>query len=132
MLERWYSEPALRLQMGPKSQFFFMAEQNQRLVAYTAFTIKSDGKRTYLYLNKLYSLEAVRGQGIGKALLSKVIAEAQKRGILTIRLNVNRHNPTVAWYLAQGFFVAEEMILQIGMGFVMEDYVMELDLTSRP
>ena len=133
MLSRGYSEESLLLQMGPKSQFFFVSERGGQMVAYTSFTVKTDGKRTWLYLNKLYSSEAVRGKGIGKALLSRVVEQAQRQGILTIRLNVNRYNPTVAWYLSRGFVVAEEMVLEIGMGYVMDDYVMELAIANyRP
>jgi len=126
MLERGYSAEALQLQMGAQSQRFLLAEKDDKPLAYGSYTLKTNGKISYCYLNKLYALESARGQGIGKALLGAVVAQARSCGLGLMRLNVNKHNPTVAWYLRQGFTLHSEQVLYIGFGFVMDDYVMEL------
>jgi ribosomal protein S18 acetylase RimI-like enzyme len=47
-----------------------------------------------------------------------------------IILNVNKNNSAVQFYQKMGFKIIEEMILDIGEGYVMDDYVMQLDLGS--
>jgi GNAT superfamily N-acetyltransferase len=126
MLARNYAPEALQIQMQAKSQTFYLAELEGKAVAYGSFTVKTDGKQTWLYLNKLYALQEMRGMGVGKALLEQIKSEAWRRGILGIRLNVNRYNPTVQWYLTQGFTVFREEMLYFGFGFYMDDYILEL------
>jgi ribosomal protein S18 acetylase RimI-like enzyme len=51
------------------------------------------------------------------------------RGIETIELNVNKYNSAVSFYEKMGFERIREMVLDIGQGYVMDDYVMQLRLT---
>lgn len=126
MLARGYSPDSLRQQMTARSQRFLLAELDGVPVAYSGWSIKTDGKETWLYLNKLYAIQEAHGTGAGRLLLDQVRAEAKLRGLGSIRLNVNKYNATVAWYLRRGFTVRQEMVLDIGNGFVMDDYVLEL------
>jgi ribosomal protein S18 acetylase RimI-like enzyme len=56
----------------------------------------------------------------------KVVAieEAMK----TIILNVNRFNPAVSFYEKYGFRTVKEEVIDIGQGFVMDDFVMALEV----
>ena len=47
-----------------------------------------------------------------------------------IILNVNKNNSAVQFYQKVGFTIMEELILDIGEGYVMDDYVMQLHLGS--
>jgi len=47
---------------------------------------------------------------------------------VTIWLTVNKHNPTVDIYHKCGFVITEEIVTDIGNGFVMDDYVMEMSV----
>ena len=98
MLSKGYGLEALHTQLTMHSQTFFIAYYEGKPMAYAAYTQKTDGRVMFLYLNKLYAVQEGQGIGMGKALLNVVKDEAHKRGILRIRLNVNRFNPTVAWY----------------------------------
>jgi hypothetical protein len=49
-------------------------------------------------------------------------------GLTSIYLNVNKHNSAVEFYLKKGFIKDREMVLDIGNGYVMDDYVMRLML----
>ena len=51
-----------------------------------------------------------------------------KAGVEQIELNVNKYNSAVQFYEKLGFFRAKEMVLDIGNGYVMDDYVMQLNL----
>lgn len=71
------------------------------------------------FIHKLYAAPAAHGKGLGKRLLADAAALGKP-----LRLHVNRHNPTVGFYKAQGFTVLKEQLTDIGDGYVMDDYVM--------
>ena len=125
MLERMYAPEALAWQMTAKSQRFFIAYLNEEPVAFAAYSIKTDGRTTCMFLNKLYGSQKARGKGAGLALLNVGKQLARERGILTMRLYVNRRNSTVGWYRAQGFEAVGEIDTPFGP-YVMDDYLMEM------
>lgn len=81
---------------------------------------QSEDQGDWRFIHKLYALPQAHGKGLGK----KLLADAATHG-KPLRLHVNRHNPTVGFYKAQGFIVLKEQITDIGNGYVMDDYVME-------
>jgi ribosomal protein S18 acetylase RimI-like enzyme len=46
----------------------------------------------------------------------------------TMILNVNRFNPAVSFYEKYGFRTVKEEVIDIGNGFVMDDFVMVLEV----
>ena len=131
MLARMYTPAALLEQWTALSQMCLIAEVAWQPLAFAAWSLQTDGRGTWAYLNKLYAVPEGLGLGLGKALLAEVCAEARRRGLSTLRLNVNKYNPTVAWYERQGFTVLRDEVLDIGNGYVMDDYVLELRLHIR-
>ncbi|QEL54755.1 GNAT family N-acetyltransferase [Chromobacterium paludis] len=80
-------------------------------------------------LEQLYLLETLRGQGLGGRMMDEVEAAARAKGCATLMLTVNRHNAdAIAVYEKRGFSVREQVVADIGNGFVMDDYVMEKHL----
>ncbi|MFT5779573.1 MAG: N-acetylglutamate synthase-like GNAT family acetyltransferase [Crocinitomicaceae bacterium] len=77
-----------------------------------------------LRMHKLYVNIEDQGAGLGKALLEKSIEVANQLDLATINLNVNRFNKAVDFYKYSGFEVVEEVNINIGKGYLMEDYVM--------
>lgn len=76
-------------------------------------------------LDKLYVLASARGTGGGRRLIEHVetAARADRSGALI--LNVNKHNAkAIAAYRACGFAIRDEVVADIGGGFVMDDFVM--------
>jgi predicted lactoylglutathione lyase len=57
-----------------------------------------------------------------------VINEAEKNASKLLHLNVNKQNPAVQFYVKCGFEIEKEVVLDIGNGFVMDDYIMVLPL----
>jgi ribosomal protein S18 acetylase RimI-like enzyme len=69
-------------------------------------------------------------------LLAHVEREARALGATSLWLQVNRNNAqAIAAYRRNGFDVAREVVVDIGGGFMMDDFVMSKDLgapgTSR-
>jgi ribosomal protein S18 acetylase RimI-like enzyme len=81
-------------------------------------------------LDKLYVHPRHQRKGVGKALLEGVIEHAARAKAGKLVLRVNRDNSAaLAAYAQYGFRVYGEDMLNIGHGFVMDDYLMELDVS---
>ena len=83
-------------------------------------------------IHKLYLLPVVQGRGIGRALIDTVRAIAESHGHDTLTLNVNKYNEAVHFYEAYGFRISGTEVIDIGGGYVMDDFVMNLSLPRRP
>jgi GNAT superfamily N-acetyltransferase len=79
-----------------------------------------------LKIHKLYVLPEEQGNGLGRMLVQKAIDEARMNSIQSLLLNVNRFNASVDFYAHLGFEIIKEENIDIGSGYWMEDYVMEL------
>lgn len=77
-----------------------------------------------LRLHKLYVHPESQGMGLGQQLLDYAEKIANELDLASINLNVNRANKAVAFYQKNGFEIIKEEDLNIGKGFVMDDYVM--------
>ncbi|WP_426477271.1 GNAT family N-acetyltransferase [Chryseobacterium sp. CBSDS_008] len=76
-------------------------------------------------LHRIYLLPESKGKGFGKGaldFLKKKLCESSDHRII---LNVNKENNARKFYESQGFKIYNELVLDIGNGFVMDDYVME-------
>ena len=80
-----------------------------------------------IMISKIYVREQNRGSGVGNFLLDQVKQLAVTRNLKTIWLTVNRFNDaTVDWYKRKGFVIVDSVKKDIGEGFIMDDYIMEL------
>jgi N-acetylglutamate synthase-like GNAT family acetyltransferase len=70
----------------------------------------------------------VKQKGAGTFIINEISNQARALGLESIILNVNKYNSAVDFYLKKGFKKDREMILDIGNGYVMDDYVMRLTL----
>lgn len=127
MLEMMYSNDSLNKQFEKGIHFFILENENNQAMGFAAFekTNQQKGK-----LHKLYTNPFTKEKGAGTLLLETVKKLAISQGLLTIELNVNRHNSAYEFYLKKGFKVASEIDLEIGNGYFMNDYIMELDLKN--
>ncbi len=81
-----------------------------------------------LRIHKLYVETSDHGKGLGKALLEKTIEIGKELDVATINLNVNRFNAAVDFYKSHGFQIVKEENIDIGRGYLMEDYMMVLEV----
>lgn len=125
MLRMMYSPDVLEQQMETKQQQFIIAEIEGQEVGFAAY-----GKlhEATWKLHKLYVLPSMHGKGIGRALLDMVEEEVRTHQGAHLVLNVNKQNKAIRFYTSLGFEIEEEVILDIGHGFVMDDYIMGKDV----
>ncbi|MCL2014053.1 MAG: GNAT family N-acetyltransferase [Oscillospiraceae bacterium] len=86
----------------------------------------------HLLLSKLYTCKEYRRKGIAKSFLRKTAALCREEfGFDKIRLTVNKNNnETTAAYKIMGFITVGSVKTDIGGGFFMDDYVMEIGVTE--
>jgi GNAT superfamily N-acetyltransferase len=126
MLENFYAIPALEAQME-EHHIFLLAEENGVFYGFAAYEVNCNatGKTK---LHKIYVLPETQGKGLGKLLLTEVEKAALKFGNTHLFLNVNRYNNAQEFYKRLGFKIVHEEDVEIGKGYLMEDFVMEKPL----
>ncbi len=124
MLEKFQSERAMKDQVDNGYEYYLLSDEGKE-VAYMALVPDYNGKK--MMISKIYVDKTSRGKGHGLALLKFAGKECTSRGFNKIWLTVNRFNfDSVEWYKKRGFKVANETQTDIGNGFFMDDYIMEL------
>jgi len=126
MLKMMYNKGEL-LSQFQKGYTFLMAEEDNKDLGFAVFSTVGSSPHVFK-LHKLYVLPDTHGKGVGKLLINEVANLAKRAGGIALRLNVNRDNKAVAFYERAGFTIKETVDLDIGNGFLMNDYVMEKPL----
>jgi len=126
MLDLMYSYASLLEQLKTKPLFFLAQEEDSFLGFTSCENNYLNNKVTRIH--KIYILPEAQGKGVGKALVDKVVALAKENQSNIISLNVNKFNKAVSFYKKVGFKIVAEEDLDIGDGYLMEDYKMELKL----
>jgi len=126
MLQHFYSPAALKEQMIQKHHVFLLAEtEDEEPVGFASY---SDIGKGAFKLHKLYVLPSTQGKNVGKSLMDVVEEECKASGGKTLLLNVNRFNKAKTFYEKLGFNIIKEENVDIGNGFLQEDYVLEKKL----
>ncbi len=130
MLAQRYDEAAIRAQIGLPDTWWDVMKQDGALAGFAQY--ERSGADA-IKLDKIYVGYDRRGQGLGSLLLRHVESEARAKGARRLYLQVNKNNVSaIGAYRRNGFEVAREVVVDIGGGFVMDDYVMEKVLAPLP
>lgn len=126
MLNMMYNKGELLAQLQ-KGHTFLIASEEGNDVGFAGFSVIDSENHTYK-LHKLYVLPETHGKGVGKILINEVVQLASAAGGKSLQLNVNRNNNAKDFYLKMGFRIKETVDIEIGNGFLMNDYVMEISI----
>lgn len=126
MLKEFYGAEALQDQMLTKGHQFYLLK-NDALKALGFASVSQENEQTFK-LQKLYVLPQEQGKNIGKKLLQATINFTLDHGGKKIVLNVNRYNKARFFYEKIGFKMIDEVDIDIGNNYFMNDFVMELNL----
>lgn len=129
MMEMMYSEQAVEQQMNEGHQYA-IAYQNSEQVGYVSYETDHDvTKKTKVH--KLYVSPNHQREGLGKAMLEYVVDRAIESKNNAVFLNVNKYNTqAINFYKKSGFFLSKAETIDIGEGFVMDDFVFELPVNT--
>lgn len=123
MLDKIYAIPSLEKQME-SGHVFLLAEEDGVFYGFASYEVdyRNSGKTK---LHKIYVQPQTQGKGVGKTLLAAVEEAVKLNENQALLLNVNRYNKAIAFYKKNGFEVIAEEDIDIGNGYLMEDYIME-------
>ena len=119
-----YSVASLQKQANEKGHRFILATENEIPVGFASYEFNYN-KKPKTKIHKIYILPNQQGKGIGKILIDFIINKAKERHQKGLILNVNKNNIAIRFYERIGFEISLEEVIDIGNGYVMDDYVME-------
>ncbi|MEW4922618.1 GNAT family N-acetyltransferase [Algibacter sp. 2305UL17-15] len=124
MLKKFQTADFMEQQISDHFQYYLILS-NDSEIGY--ISIKKENQS--LFLSKFYILKGYRGKGFGKKALEFVEEKAKELKCKSISLTVNKNNlNSIKAYETLGFKNRGEIIIDIGNGFVMDDFKMEKEL----
>ena len=126
MVEKFQSYEAINKQIKEEGYRYYILSEDGTDAGYCGVQVKEDNT---MYLSKMYIMKEFRGHGLFKEMTAMLKGTCRKEGIGKIWLTVNKNNDrAIAAYTATGYSNARVLVSDIGNGFVMDDYVFELDI----
>lgn len=127
MIKTFQSAEAVSRQITEDGYQYYILQLGADRIGYTA--VHPEPASGAMFLSKIYLRKTFRGRGFSRSTMEFIAALARERGLTTIYLTVNKQNlSSIAVYEKLGFIRARDLITDIGNGFVMDDYVMEMYL----
>ena len=126
MVEKFQSEHAIQNQYENENYTYYFIQDNGENLGYFGIS----DKENYLFLSKLYISKDNRHKGIGAKAFEKIKQIAREKSYKSIQLTVNKYNKnTISAYNKWGFETIDSVVTDIGEGFVMDDYIIQYNLT---
>jgi len=123
MLERGYALDALAGFLAGRDRGLLLAQVDGAIAGFAAWYVTEQPDEAKL--DKLYVVQSRQRRGLGGRLIARVEDGARRAGAHTLVLNVNKNNAqAVRAYEKYGFAIRAAVVVDIGQGFVMDDYVM--------
>lgn len=124
MIEKFYNETALQELMQKGHVFYLAQDDKDKYVGFLSYEINCEPQKTKIH--KIYVLPETQGTGLGKQFFELVKEKALENKQNAIFLNVNKYNNAIHFYTKLGFSKVKDEVIDIGNGYVMDDYVMEV------
>jgi len=127
MLDKFQSEEAIDEQISKKHFHYYGIYFATLLIGY--FSIRQE--HSQLFLSKVYILKDFRGKGYGKITIDFIVSFAFQANCETIYLTVDKNNiHSIRFYELSGFKKSESLVIDIGNGYIMDDFKMVLCLLN--
>ena len=118
MLDKFYSEKAIKNQMGEGQKFYFI-QLNSEPIGYLAF---SEIEKDMWFMNKFYLESDYQKFGYGTIVLKEWELMVSPK---EVKLQVNRKNyKSINFYFKNGFKIHTVADFDIGNGYFMDDFIM--------
>ncbi|QOP42362.1 GNAT family N-acetyltransferase [Sulfurimonas marina] len=125
MLETFHCADSISSEIKNKGYEYFLIIKDTTPIGYIGVNIEDKT----LFLSKFYILLPYRKKGFGRVSIDFLKHLARSFDLTKITLTVNKKNEdTITAYQKMSFKITAELCADIGNGFVMDDYKMELNL----
>ncbi|MDE5678304.1 GNAT family N-acetyltransferase [Phocaeicola sp.] len=127
MMDWMYSPQSLRKQMEEEGHLYYIAYKDGEAAGYVS--VQPEEEHVF-HLQKLYVLPRFQGCRLGRILFEHAVKaiKGMHPQPCEMRLNVNRYNKALQFYLHMGMEKVDEGDFYIGNGFYMNDYIMGLKI----
>ncbi len=126
MLDRFYSRESLSNQMKDQQHQFILLYSEGKASGFASFSELEGG---VYKLHKLYVAKGMQGRGIGRAMTDHIVAKLRQLSATALSVNVNRYNtPAIKFYEQYGFEHVLTEDIDIGNGYFMNDFVLQLSI----
>ena len=124
MIAKFQSAASIQAQLA-EGYLYYIAVSDGQWVGF--FAVKpADGK---MFLSKLYIHKSCRGRGYASRMLEHIRSLCRAQDLSAVWLRVNRENSTsIQIYKHLGFQIVRTDKADIGGGYFMDDYILELPL----
>ena len=122
MMEMMYSIPSLQKQKR-ENHIFILIYYDDLPVGFASYELNCQNL-PQTKIHKLYVLKEFQGKGIGKKVIDSIEKTAKLENQECLILNVNRFNEALFFYKKAGFEIVYQEDVDIGNGYLMEDFVM--------
>ena len=122
----WMYKPQKLKENHTNGHHFLIYTEGDEALGFVSYEIKE--KKSTIRIHKLYVHHENQKKGIGKRLLEHVKKIGLNEKMTHLDLFVNRTNPAVGFYKLKGFYIDQEIDLDIGNGYFMNDYLMKMKI----
>lgn len=135
MIENFQSLEAIRRDMVEHDyEYWFLVacegegeKLERRIVGFTGGHNEPETNR--FFISKIYLYADARGHGYARRVIEFYIDLCFARGFDAMYLTVNKHNELgIRAYKGTGFEVIDAVETDIGEGYIMDDYIMQLSI----
>ena len=127
MLDGRFTPANLQRYLDAPDRWMHILRLDGQAVGYCSYSLTTMPRE--MKLEQLYLLPALHGRGLGRRMLEHVETHSKQLGCETLMLTVNKRNTTASnVYVHSGFKIRGEVVIDIGHGYVMDDFVMEKKL----
>lgn len=130
MLRMMYSTESLTEQIEVKKHQFYLAKEKNMTLGFISVELNYQNQPV-AKIHKIYILPMAQGRGLGKILMQKAEQLALENHQKLITLNVNRFNVALNFYSNLGYQNIKSEDINIGNGYLMEDFVLEKKLYNE-
>ncbi|RCX17584.1 ribosomal protein S18 acetylase RimI-like enzyme [Anaerobacterium chartisolvens] len=126
MLDKYQTAQRIWGDIAEGGYTYYIVRYESEIIGYCA--VKPDDTEG-LFLSKLYVEKDFRGRGISRKIINMLSEICKNQCHKYIWLTVHKKNTdSIKAYHKMGFYVAEEVVTDIGEGFFMDDYRMKMDI----
>ena len=123
MLSTFHSYNTISTEIKNENIHYYLILKGNKPVGYVGIRLEQKN----LFLSKIYVLAEERGFGLGRQAIIFIKELAVSKGLHKIILTVNKYNSdSIEAYKKMEFQVTGNVCSDIGEGYVMDDYQMEL------
>jgi len=129
MLTRRFTYDRVKEQLQ-QGVIYEIINDGNRDIGYLSY--EKDVDNSAVNLHQIYILLSEHGKGYGQATLNRVMDYGRKQNLQTAELYVNKNNTkAIKAYKRAGFVIVQELVMDIGNGFIRDDYKMQRSLIDE-